>query len=104
MRSLTGSGGSINFKCTTEQSDCISEVQYNNFTKNSAYHRGGAIYYDNQPPLKLQLNHFSDNNAQYGNNIASIPMSANFVRKTDTEIFRLGKQINIEVQGAHRIT
>ena len=64
-------GAAISLLWDSDQS-CVSSITGWSFTNNHADVKGGAIYYDNSRP-KMSNNSFSNNSADYGPNIASIP-------------------------------
>jgi hypothetical protein len=66
-------GGGIALRCTNPVK-CSILVANNLFRHNSADIEGGAVHWQEAPPIFVN-NHFEGNTAQYGNNIASYPIA-----------------------------
>jgi hypothetical protein len=69
-RATGNDGGGITALCA---SSCSYVFTHNNFTDNKAKLRGGAIYWLSQPTL--ENNSYSDNSAEYGDDLASFGVS-----------------------------
>lgn len=67
-----GSGGVIQFSCEINE-DCSLNMTGNVLMYNFARENGGCIEWDSKEPL-VEENLFEDNQASYGNNIASFPV------------------------------
>eukprot|EP00347_Sterkiella_histriomuscorum_P015814 403355584 len=65
-------GGAISLSCTGLET-CNYEIDGNTFQNNQATTKGGAIFYNRYQPIGYLQNSFTNNYAQYGNNIASYP-------------------------------
>jgi len=70
--SRDNAGGGLTVLCD-DNSNCAYTLSYNNFTRNSAKFKGGAVYWTWQP--KLENNSFSNNSAEYGADLASYGVS-----------------------------
>ncbi|CAI2372838.1 unnamed protein product [Moneuplotes crassus] len=70
------SGGAISFQCPSAKR-CKLQMMNSTFSNNSAVSKGGAIYYDYNPPL-LSGVVFNNNSAPYGDNLASYPYCIGF--------------------------
>ena len=60
-------------------------LRNSSFTRNTASEQGGAINYDYKPPVR-ENNIFENNNAAYGNNIASYPVTIKLINSNSEEI------------------
>ncbi|CAG9321988.1 unnamed protein product [Blepharisma stoltei] len=69
----SGIGGAIKLGCSY-QGICEYNVFSNDFVENSAEYEGGAAVWKEVMP-KFQSNSFENNKAEYGENIASFPVS-----------------------------
>ena len=81
---IAHSGAAIAFRCTTNNSWAI-QLHDNNFTNNAASIQGGAIYYNFVRP-NMDNNTFYDNEAEYGQNIASYAVRIVEVDKINQDI------------------
>jgi hypothetical protein len=77
-----GDGGSILAAC--ELQACNYTFSHNNFTRNSASLRGGAIYWTAQPVL--EDNAYSLNKAEYGPNVGSFGVSLVLLYDDDADV------------------
>ncbi|CAG9331588.1 unnamed protein product [Blepharisma stoltei] len=67
-----GIGGAIKVSCQSSNSICYFDISSNSFINNIASYNGGAISWDNSKPF-FDNNHFENNSAIYGPDIASFP-------------------------------
>ena len=56
----------------------------NEFTRNKASSKGGAIYYNLYSPLGIKNNTFTSNAASYGPDFASFPSKLEILNKDTT--------------------
>ncbi|CAI2374797.1 unnamed protein product [Moneuplotes crassus] len=81
------SGGVISFHCTSQEK-CSFSVANSTFIGNTALEKGGAIYYDYQPPVNKDIVYIN-NTAPYGNNLASYPYCISLIGKPCDSVLTL---------------
>ncbi|CDW79044.1 UNKNOWN [Stylonychia lemnae] len=74
-------GGSIAIMCAGMNA-CKSKIYTSSFSNNYAILEGGSIYFDSYVPQGLETNTFTNNIAQYGDDIASFPVNINLISQT----------------------
>ena len=72
LNKASGAGGAIYLDCSILK-NCIWNVSYNNFHKNSAQ-KGGAFHSLEKILLNKSSNNYSNNTAVYGNDYSSFPV------------------------------
>ena len=77
-------GGAIHFSCTSTQ-NCNLTLTDVTLDSNNATRRGGALYYDFVRP-SLNRVKYNNNDAAYGQNIASYPVKIKLVNSTQDDI------------------
>jgi hypothetical protein len=82
--SSDGNGGAVKVECY-DAIKCQFKFNNNTFRENSAYRDGGAISWLHFEPI-LQDNIFINNEAQYGNDIASFPCKLAFACELNSSI------------------
>jgi hypothetical protein len=88
-------GAAISFRCSSSIL-CDLDVSNSTFTNNSAATQGGAIYYNFIRPQMSNLI-FTNNTAQYGQNIASYPLKIKLQNSDSdtTELNKIGSGIKL---------
>jgi hypothetical protein len=62
--------------------ECNFAIENNTFINNSAFHSGGAIFYNLYSPKGLINNYFSGNRAIYGSSIGSFAFTLKLMNTT----------------------
>jgi hypothetical protein len=77
---------------------CNFNVLSNNFNRNSAKLKGGAIYYDLYSPIGITSNNFTLNRALYGKDIASYPLKLkmNSLHSSAFDFFNIPSGFNFD--------